>query len=78
MLCPAATPQDGPPDTGPSVLCGVMMRDDASDRHGVLVTARKDPTSYRGFCTGHYEACPVWVAERERIWRQSRVLRAVA
>jgi len=82
LPCPAATSLEGPPDRGPSALCGVMLHDDRvtgdSDLRGagVLITSRSDPSSYSGFCAGAYVKCPVWQAEKERIARESRVLRA--
>ena len=83
MLCPAATPLDGPPVTGPSVICGVIRNDQKRDtlsiqaqEIGALVTEKKDPSSYAGFCTGSYERCPIWRAERHRLWREGSRLRA--
>jgi hypothetical protein len=74
---------EGPPASGPSALCGVMVNDRTREGlisrqsdTGVLVTARSDPTSYRMFCLGRYEDCPVWQAEREREWERKRLLDA--
>ena len=43
---------------------------------GVLVTAVNDPSSYWVFCTGLYQRCPVWIAEKQRIEREGVRLRA--
>ena len=74
MPCPAATLIDGPPDAGPSAVCGVMVNDrdrdwQTSDARsaGVLVTCRRDPSSFYGFCANGYTECPVWRAEKHRI-----------
>jgi hypothetical protein len=83
MSCPAATLLEGPPDRGPSALCGVIVNDRQREGlvsgprdQGVLVTARSDPSSYLGFCAGAYVKCPVWIAEKQRLQRESRVLSA--
>lgn len=79
--CPAATLLAGPPDQGPSALCGVIVQDreregliSDSRSEGVLVTARRDPSSFVAYCTGDYIRCPIWRAERERRWREGRRL----
>lgn len=83
-VCPAATPISS--DEGPAVVCGVK-RDDAErgdtilegSGTGVVVTARRDPSTYFGFCYGdgtpghpdddpppcHYTGCPIWAAGKE-------------
>ena len=83
MACPAATLMDGPPDTGPSAVCGVMVNDRerdwlASDPRspGVLVTSVRDPSTFAHFCTNGYTGCPVWQAEKQRIWDERGRLRA--
>jgi hypothetical protein len=81
--CPAATLLSGPPDTGPSALCGVILLDRSRDgllsdarSGGAVVTSRLDPSTFHHFCTNGYTACPVWRAERQRIWEQRRMLSA--
>jgi len=56
-----------------------------------LVTSRKDPSTFFGFCCGtglprlgedisrphgHYTFCPVWEAEKKRIWTNRELMRA--
>lgn len=56
--CPAARELAGPPIGGPSVVCGVLLRETGHE-DGItlgdaspLVTSGKDPSIYHGFCTG--------------------------
>jgi hypothetical protein len=63
--------------------------------HGVsaspLVTSRKDPSTFFGFCCGtglarmgedisrphgHHTFCPVWEAEKKREWARKELMRA--
>jgi hypothetical protein len=56
-----------------------------------LVTSLKDPSTFFGFCVGtglprmgddlsrphgHYTFCPVWEAEKKRIWENRELMRA--
>jgi hypothetical protein len=85
-MCPAASFIEGPPGQGPSALCGVIGRDREREglparpgQDGVRVASRSDPSTFHHFCTGNYMLCPVWRAERERLWAQGeRVLSGVA
>lgn len=69
----------------PKIVCGVMERDQRradpvmeGSPVGVVVSARKDPSTFFAWCTGtgeptldpdvpamHYSACPVFAAEKE-------------
>jgi len=56
--CPAAYALSGPPVGGPSVICGVLQREDATDdsitagQSSPHITLAKDPSMYLGLCTG--------------------------
>lgn len=56
-----------------------------------LVTSQRDPSTFFGFCVGlglpratddasrphgHYTFCPVWEAEKKRIWANRELMRA--
>ena len=84
MPCPAATLLSGPPDAGPSALCGVILQDRSREgllteatSGGAVVTSRLDPSTFHVYCTAEgYVDCPVWRAERQRIWEQRYLLSA--
>lgn len=83
-VCPHARYVSTEP-SDPRIICGVMERDQAradpvmeGSPVGVVVSARKDPSTFFGFCTAegapttdpdrlaaHYTACPIFAAERE-------------
>lgn len=54
IRCPAGT-YEIEPARGPGVRCGV------DKRH---IAVADNPRSVTGFCSTHYERCPVWIAER--------------
>ena len=66
-------------------MCGVILQDRSREgllteagSGGAVVTSRLDPSTFRVFCTAEegYLGCPVWRAERERIWEQREMLSA--
>lgn len=78
VVCPAASTIH-PPDTGTSVVCGVLenanqRREDGGGHVSPVLRADKDPSTIAGYCAGQgvpgspasYCACVVWRAEKQR------------
>lgn len=73
VRCPHGTAQEGPPVSGPSVICGVMANTrglapsgkQRNSHSGALVTVGEDPSSVGAFCCSEYWTCPVYEADQE-------------
>lgn len=94
--CPAAEQLEGPEVGGPAIICKAMVRDEMQtdqilfgESGSPLVLARKDPSTYFGFCCGqagvratdddvgprgNYTFCPVWELEKKRIWERREMM----
>ena len=64
-------------------MCGVILQDRSREgllteagSGGAVVTSRLDPSTFHHFCMNGYTACPLWRAERQRIWEQRYALSA--
>lgn len=71
-MCPGATVLDGPPASGPTVICGPMMRDGNDDGLAVFRGSRDkgkggSPGVVYGYCCAAYTHCDIWQAEKKRI-----------
>lgn len=84
--CPAATPLGGPPVLGPSVICNAIRLEKARkdptqerrDQRGEAVLYGRsdrgyggDPESIVALCCGDYGSCPIWRAEKKRVWERT-------
>lgn len=73
--CPGAILLAGPDPIGPTAICGPLANDRDKEGPGrlqgqqnqVIFSAGKDPSTFHGACCGNYQACVIWMKEKERI-----------
>lgn len=77
LTCPAASPFHPPDSPLPGVVCGVIRNSNRDEeiagwtergQVSAVIHPRTDPSSIVAFCGGCYTDCPIWRAEKERVW----------